>query len=327
MRREGGYRRRNGTDAVMHALRAHTRGGPEVLVYEQAPTPTLADGEILVQVHAAAITFAELTWQETWTRNGVDRTPIIPSHEFSGVVAEVGGGIDGFTLAQQVYGLVPFDRDGAAADYVAVPADQAAVKPKSLSHIEAAALPLPALTAQQALFDHAHLGAGERVLVHGGAGGVGGYAVQMAAAAGAEVTATSIGAVGYVKELGAHEVIDVRTNDFSTRTGAFDVVLDTVGGDTLDRSYPVLRPGGRLVTLQAPPDQHRVAQLDITAIFFIVTTDTVALTKLAALVDSAGLRVTIAATFPLSEGAAAYTSGARAGRRPGKTVLTVRNTA
>ena len=186
MRREGGYRRRNGTDAVMHALRAHTRGGPEVLVYEQAPTPTLADGEI-----ARAGPRAGHHLRRTHLARDIGPVtestahPIIPSHEFSGVVAEVGGGIDGFTLAQEVYRLVPFDRDGAAADYVAVPADyvavpadQAAVKPKSLSHIEAAALfRFSALTAQQALFDHAHLGAGERVLVHGGAGGVGGYAV------------------------------------------------------------------------------------------------------------------------------------------------------
>jgi NADPH:quinone reductase-like Zn-dependent oxidoreductase len=309
---------------MMHALRAHTRGGPEVLVYEQAPIPTIAEREILVEVHAAAITFAELSWQETWTRDGVDRTPIIPSHEFSGGVAEIGSAITEFAIGDEVYGLVPFDRDGAAAEYVAVPADHIGPKPLSLSHIEAAALPLPALTAQQALFDHAQLGVGERVLVHGGAGGVGGYVVQMAAAAGAHVTATIRSGVDYVKALGANEVVDIRNDNLSTGTEAFDVVVDTVGGDTLDRSYALVRPGGRLITLQTPPDQGRAAQLGITAIFFIVTTDTTALTNLAALADASALRITIAATFPLSQGAAAYASGAKAGRQPGKTVLTVR---
>ncbi|WP_375488311.1 zinc-binding dehydrogenase [uncultured Mycobacterium sp.] len=308
----------------MHALRAHTRGGPEVLVYERAATPTIGDKDFLVEVHAAAITFAELTWQETWTRDGIDRTPIIRSHEFSGRVAEIGSADKEFAIGDEVYGLVPFDRDGAAAEYVAVSADHSGAKPLSLSHIEAAALPLPALAAQQALFDHAHLSAGERVLVHGGAGGVGGYLVQMAAAAGAHVTATTRSGLDYVKALGANEVIDVRNDDLSTRTGAFDVVVDTVSGDTLDRSYALLRRGGRLITLQAPPDQRRAAELGITALFFIVTSDTAALTNLAALADSSALRVTIAATFPLSQGAAAYASGAQAGRQPGKTVLTVR---
>ena len=150
----------------------------------------------------------------------------------------------------------------------------------------------------------------------------------MAAAAGAEVTATSIGAVGYVKELGAHEVIDVRTNDFSTRTGAFDIILDTVGGDTLDRSYPVLRPGGRLVTLQAPPDQHRVAQLDITAIFFIVTTDTVALTKLRRACRQRRLARHYRSDLPAFRGSGGlYQWRAGGSPTPGKTVLTVRNTA
>jgi NADPH:quinone reductase-like Zn-dependent oxidoreductase len=308
----------------MYALRAHVRGGPEVLVYEQAPRPAIGDGEILVAVHAAAITFAELTWDETWTREGVDRTPIIPSHEFSGVVAEIGSAVTGFAVGDPVYGLVPFDRDGAAAEYVAVPADQCAAKPASLSHAEAAALPLPALTAQQALFDHAHVSAGERVLVLGGAGGVGGYAVQMAAAAGAHVTATTRSAVEYVKTLGANEVIDIRNDDFSTRAGEFDVVIDTVSGDTLDRSYSLVRRGGRLITLQTPPDQDKAARRGITAVFFIVISDTAALDSLAALVDSSALRVTVAATFPLAHGAAAYASGAQVGRQPGKTVLAVR---
>jgi NADPH:quinone reductase-like Zn-dependent oxidoreductase len=299
----------------MHALRAHTRGGPEVLVYEQAPTPTPGEGEVLVEVHAAAITFDELAWDETWTRDGKDRTPIIPSHEFSGVVAQTG---------EEVYGLVPFDRDGAAAEYVSVPASQIAPKPAHLSHVEAAALPLPALTARQAL-DRAEVTADDVVLIHGAAGAVGGYATQMAVAMGAEVTVTAVSAIDYVRSLGAQRVIDVRAEPFDTEAGAYDVVIDTVGGQTLDRSYAVLCEGGRLVTLQTPPDLMKADQFGVAAIFFIVATNSDELAKLAQLVDGQGLRVTIAQTFPLADGRAAYASRSTPNRKPGKTVLTVRS--
>jgi NADPH:quinone reductase-like Zn-dependent oxidoreductase len=182
---------------------------------------------------------------------------------------------------------------------------------------------LPALTAQQALFGHAKLLAGERVLVLGGAGGVGGYVVQMAAAAGAHVTATSVGAVEYVRGLGAHEVIDVRSADFTTQVAAVDCVIDTVSGSTLDRSYALQRRGGRLVTLQSPPDQQAAAHFGVEAMFFVVTTDADALSRLAALVDGSALPLTVAATFPVADGRAAYQRGTASDRRPGKTVLIV----
>ena len=158
------------TDTMM-ALRAHARGGPEQLVYESAPVPVPGPGEALVAVHAAAITFAELSWDESWTtRDGRDRTPVIPSHEVSGTVAALGPGADGLAVGEEVYGLIDFDRDGAAAEYVTVPAAHLAARPRSVSDEEAASLPLAALTAWQALVDHAALEPGERVLVQGGAG-------------------------------------------------------------------------------------------------------------------------------------------------------------
>jgi len=173
------------------ALRAHPRGGPEQLVYEQAPVPVPGPGEALVAVHAAAITFAELTWEESWTsRDGRDRTPVIPSHEVSGTVAELGPDASGFAVGAEVYGLIDFDRDGAAAQYVTLPAAHLAARPTSVSHVAAASLPLAALTAWQALADYAALEPGEQVLVQGGAGGVGVYAVQLAAILGGNVTAT-----------------------------------------------------------------------------------------------------------------------------------------
>jgi NADPH:quinone reductase-like Zn-dependent oxidoreductase len=311
--------------AKMTALRAHRRGGPDVLAVESAPIPFPGVGEVLVAVHAAAITFDELTWEETWTRNGLSRTPTIPSHEISGVVAEISSDVTDFKPGDDVYGLIRFDRDGGAADYVTVPADDLAAKPASVSHTVAAALPLAGLTALQALVDHAHVQPGERVLVTGGAGGVGALAVQLAAQFGADVTATlRSDAVELARNLGARNVIDVRTQAFDDGGAAYDVVIDTVGGDTLDRSFAVLRQGGRLVTLSEPPAADKADEYGLNAIFFVVTPNREQLVQLAALVDGGQLHVEIAATFPLAQGREAFESGQRTGRWPGKTVLVVR---
>jgi len=233
---------------MMMAVRAHTRGGPEQLVYEQAPVPVPQPGEALVTVHAAAITFAELTWDLSWTTaDGRDRTPVIPSHEMSGTVAALGAGTSGVAPGDEVYGLIAFDRDGAAAEYVSMPATELTARPRSVSHQAAAALPLAALTAWQALVDHAALQAGERVLVHGGAGGVGHVAVQLALARGATVFATGTGAsLDTIGRLGA-EPIDYRTTSVedyvASATGGegFDVIFDAVGGATLDASFAAVR--------------------------------------------------------------------------------------
>jgi NADPH:quinone reductase-like Zn-dependent oxidoreductase len=309
----------------MLALRAHHRGGPEVLVYETAPRPTPAGDEVLLEVHAAAITFAELTWDETWTRDGVDRTPTIPAHEVSGVVVEVGAQVADVDVGTEMYGLIRFDRNGAAADYVAVPAADLAPKPSSVTHTVAAAVPLAALTAWQALRDHARLRPGENVLIHGAAGGVGAFAVQLAREFGARVTATARQAdLALVESLGAAQVIDFENEAFDEPGAVFDVVLDTVGGSTLDRSFAVLRTGGRLITLQAPPSQEKAKELDVTATFFIVAPDRAELDELARLIDAGRLRVLVADTYSPNDGRAAFESGTAAGRRPGKTVLVVR---
>jgi NADPH:quinone reductase-like Zn-dependent oxidoreductase len=312
--------------AEMCALRAHRRGGPEVLVVESAPVPLPADDEVLVAVHAAAITFDELTWDETWTWNGVSRVPIILSHEISGVVTEIGPGVEDLEPGDEVYGLIPFDRDGGAADYVTVPAEDLAAKPSAVSHTVAAALPLAGLTALQALVDHARVQRGERVLVTGAAGGVGLLTVQLAAQLGAEVTATVRSDAGeLVRNLGAHNVIDVRTQAFDDSRATYDIVIDTVGGDTLQRSFAVLHRGGRLVTLSAPPAPGMADQYGVTATFFVVIPNRDQLARLAALVDRGELHVEIAAAYPLISGREAFESGQLTGRRPGKTVLVVRD--
>src|ERR1700754_3024165 len=146
----------------MMALRAHTQGGPEVLAYESSPRPTVRAGEVLIAAHAAAITGDELSWPETWVVGGVERTPVIPSHEFSGVVIALGDGVAGLSVGDEVYGLVPFDRDGAAAEYVSVPATSVAARPRTVSHVVSAAAALPALTAWEALVDHAAVQSGRR---------------------------------------------------------------------------------------------------------------------------------------------------------------------
>jgi NADPH:quinone reductase-like Zn-dependent oxidoreductase len=314
---------------TMMALRAHARGGAEQLIYEQAPAPQPGPGEALVAVHAAAITFAELTWDLSWTtRDGRDRTPVIPSHEVSGTVAGLGPGADGFAVGDEVYGLIDFDRDGAAAQYVTLPAAHLAVKPRSVSHVEAATLPLAALTAWQALVDYAALEPGEQVLVQGGAGGVGSYAVQLAAILGGTVTATGRASDrDFVLDLGAKTYVTSGSGGAADYGAAaaqgFDVVIDTVGGAVLDASYELAHRDGRLVTLSAPPSAEKAAALGVHAMFFVVTPDAAALTRLAGLVDEGRLRPIVSQAFPLREGRRAFES-ATIPHPPGKTVLIVR---
>ena len=313
------------TVSTMMALRAHARGGPEQLVYEQAPAPVPGPGEALVAVHAAAITFAELTWDLSWTtKDGRDRTPVIPSHEMSGTVAGIADGVTGVAVGDEVYGLIEFDHDGAAAEYVAVPAADLAAKPRSISHTETATLPLAALTAWQALVDYAGLEPGERVLVHGGAGGVGAFAVQLAAILGAHVTATGRAQdAAFVRSLGAESFVNSADGVLQDQVSGLDVIINTVGGAVLAASYGLLRAEGRLVTLGAPPSEEKAKEFGVHAMFFVVTPDPAELVQLAGLVDEGKLRTVISQTFPLREGRRAFESGVHA-RPPGKTVLVVR---
>lgn len=308
-------------ERMMTALRAHQRGGAKELRVETVPVPAVKADEVLIAVHAASITFAELDWDETW-----GHAPAIPAHEFSGLVAERGTDVDGLEPGNAVFGLIRFDRQGAAAEYATIPAADVARKPASLSHAEAAAVPLAALTAWQGLFDVARVQPGEHVLVHGGVGGVGAFAVQLAKNAGAKVTATVRGesGVAFARELGADVVLDSSAVDFTAGGRIFDVVFDTVGGAVLACSYDVLKPAGRLVTLQAPPDARRAEAAGVQAFFFIVSPDVGELSSLADLADRGLLRVPLAATFPLKDGQQAFESGSRSGRAPGKTVLIVR---
>jgi NADPH:quinone reductase-like Zn-dependent oxidoreductase len=307
----------------MRALRAHARGGPEVLVYEEAPRPEPVDADVCVLVTAAAITIDELTWPDTWEHNGVERTPVIPSHEFAGVVAAVGPDVARLSVGDSVFGLVPFDRDGAAAEYVVVPEDRCAIKPEGVSDVVAAAAALPALTAWEALSDQLGLAAGRRLLVHGATGAVGAFVTQFARRQGLRVTGTvrTAASVDRAHHLGADAVIVTSEGD-PVDLQECDAAINAAGADTPEWIYRAVAPGGRLITLQAPPDQELAAKQGIEARFFIVHPRRSKLEELAALLAEGSAEVSVGKTFPLSEGRAAYAGEGR--DTPGKPVLLVR---
>lgn len=311
----------------MKAVRLHREGGPEQLVYEDAPEPSLGGGDALVRVHATGITPAELTWPDTYkTCDGSERLPAIPGHEVAGVVARVAEGGGGVSIGDEVYALTSFCRDGAAAEYVAVEAAILAPKPRTLDFVQAAAVPLSALTAWQAFFDHAHLAPGQRVLIHGAAGGVGTFAVQIARWHGAYIVATaSARNRDFLLGLGANEVIDYRHVQFEKAVGDIDLVLDTIGGKTRERSWQVLKAGGVLVSLpEAIPEGEAAAygRGGRRGVFFIVEPNRQQLGAIARLVDSGVVRPVVAATIPLPQARQAFERGVD-GHTRGKLVLAV----
>ena len=291
---------------TMKAIRLHATG-VDGLRYETIETPRLRAGEVLVEVHAAAITRDELEWP-------LDRLPAVPSYEVSGVVADAGD-LTEVSVGDEVYALTPFDRDGVAAEYAAVPATLLAPKPASLSHVKSAAVPLPALSAWQGLFVHGHLAAGERALVNGAVGGVGQLATQLARWRGCHVIASaSPNAFQAARALGAHEVVDGRSGQFDDELEAVDLIFDTVGGEFLGRAPTLLARGGRLVSVAAEPPGE--------GSYFVVEPSRAQLIELARLVDGGQLRVAIDSTFTLAEAAAAFERSLASGKR-GKVVIEV----
>ena len=280
----------------MLALRLHSPGDPASLAVEEVETPLAGAGQALVRVHAAAITRDELEWPE-------DRLPATPSYELSGGVAAVGSDVEEVTPGDEVFALIPFDRDGAAAEYALVPAHVLAPKPQALDHVESAALPLAALSAWQGLVEHGRLEAGQRVLIHGAAGGVGHLAVQLARRRGAHVVGTASGAnAALARELGADKVVDSDA-DFVDEVEPVDLVFDTAGGDRLARSPEVVRPAGRIVSVAGEP---RADVEGIDTVYFVVEPSREQLLEVARAVDEGALRPTIDQVFPLAEGRAAF---------------------
>ncbi len=312
-------------DDKMKAVRMHSRSGPENLFYEETNIPQLLDGEVLIEVHAASITPTELTWNSSYTtKDGQDRIPSIPSYEISGVVDKVSEKVHHLKQGDEVYGLLDFWRNGGAAQYVAIDAENIALKPVTVDHISAASLPLSGLTAWQALFDHGNLQRGQSVIIHGASGGVGSLAVQLAHWRGAHVIGTcSRSKHQLVSQLGADEIIDYKTQKFEEVAKKVDVVLDTVGGETLSRSYQTVKRGGVLVTVADDADGALAMERGIKAVSFLVRPDRNQLREIAMLVDSGKLRPVIQETFPLMNARQAFQSGIN-NHNTGKIVLEVK---
>jgi NADPH:quinone reductase-like Zn-dependent oxidoreductase len=301
------------TPRTMQAMRAVGQD-PASLARQTIPVPEPEPGEVLVAVRATAITADELTWPESW--------PAIPCHDLSGVVAAAGPGVTEWSAGDEVYALIGFDRPGAAAEYVTVPAADLAAKPSGVDHLAAAAVPLGALTAWQALYSHGQLQRGQHVLIHGGAGGVGAYAVQLAAQRGARVTATaSARSHDFVAALGADQVLDY-SGRFEDHVRDVDIVVDPVGGKTTGRSWPVLRSGGILVAIAEEPDPAHGGRSDVRGVFFVVEPNAGQLRELARLIDDQQLRPMVSRVFELNDLAEAFLA-LRGERPPGKVVISV----
>ncbi|MFD5148689.1 NADP-dependent oxidoreductase [Streptomyces sp. NPDC058401] len=306
----------------MRAIVVSQWGGPEVLTETEQDRPEPAVGEVLVRVHAAGVN--PVDWKTRATGGLISWGPVpAVGWDVSGTVEAVGPGVTVFQPGDEVFGMPRFPHQaGAYAEYVTAPARHFARKPASIDHVRAAALPLASLTAWQALTDTADLRAGQRVLVHAAAGGVGHFAVQIAKALGAYVIGTaSAPKHEFVRSLGADEVIDYRTTAFEDAVADVDVVIDAIGGDYGPRSLKVLRPGGHLITLTSP-DQVPADAEGFRTGWTLVEPDYAGLRAVAALVEEGKLRPAVDTVLPLAEAAKAHEIGEQ-GRTTGKIVLTV----
>jgi NADPH:quinone reductase-like Zn-dependent oxidoreductase len=290
----------------MKAIRLHQPIGVDGLVYEEAPDPKPALGDVLVKVHACGITPTELDWPIWTDRAGHKRDALIPAQEFSGVVVALGFGTAGLAVGDEVYGLIMAYWDGAAAEYIAVEAWDVAPKPTTVDHVHAAALPQVGLTSWQALFDHGHLTAGQTVVIHGAGGAVGSAAVQLARSAGARVIGTGRSSVqSLVMELGAHRFVDLEKDGWEDAIGPVDLVYDIIGGEVISRSLALVKPGGALVTVMGPPPA--TTRNDIRTVFFVRQPNRSQLVEIARRVDAGQLRVPqIGAVYPLAEARDAF---------------------
>ncbi|MGH2485507.1 MAG: NADP-dependent oxidoreductase [Ktedonobacterales bacterium] len=311
----------------MKAIRIHGRGGPDHLVLDDVSEPHPGPGEVLVRVAAAAIIANELKWDVTYqTATGEPRPVPIPGRDLCGVVAEVNADVTGapaVAVGEAVYAMLGYGRDGAQADYTLALPSELAPKPRTLVDAQAAAAPLSALTAWQALFLHAQLSRGQRVLIHGAAGGVGTYAVQLAHWAGAQVLATaSARTTDFLRDLGADHIIDYATTRFEDVAHDLDVVFDLVGGDTLTRSWQVVREGGVLVSIVGPPPTEQAQRPGVRFVFFIVEPSGEQLRQIGGLLESGQVRPIVDQVLPLTAARQAYDAAIH-GHPRGKIVLTI----
>ncbi len=306
------------------AARIHEFGSPEVITLEDWRPPVPQAGEVLVRVKAAGVG----PW-DAWVRAGKSALPqplpLTPGSDIAGRIVALGPDVTGFAVGDAVFGVTNPNFTGGYADYAIVSAAMIARKPEGLSDLDAASVPVVAVTAWQALFEHAHLRRGQSVLIHGAAGNVGAYAVQLARAAGLRILTTARRRDhAFVRSLGADIVIDPDTQAFESRAGQVDAVLDLVGGDVQERSFAVVKPGGFLVSAVAPPDQARAAAAGIAALFFLVEVTTARLDEIAGRLEAGSLRTQLGAVLPLASARVAHEMLEGTRPRPrGKIVLQV----
>ena len=314
------------TSQTMKAIRIHNYGGPEVLKYEDAPRPQPQAGEVLIRVHAAGVNPIDWKVREGHMKDfWPHKFPLILGWDLSGVVEELGRGVSRFKIGDEVYSVPNSTRNGAYADYIVVREPELALKPNSLHHIRAAALPLAAVTAWQALFDAGQLVSGQRMLIHGGSGGVGHVAVQLAKWKGACVFATaSTKNQELLRELGVDEPIDYTKQKFEDVARDVDLVLDLIGGETQERSWSVLKKGGVLLSLVQPPSVEKAKALGVRAAFVAGHPSGAQLAEIAKLIDSGELKPVIDRILPLSEARRAHELS-QSGHTHGKIVLRVSN--
>ncbi|MGC1176568.1 MAG: NADP-dependent oxidoreductase [Candidatus Saccharimonadales bacterium] len=293
----------------MKAAQIKSYGGKEVVeTVVDIAQPVAAEGQVVVEVHAAGVNPFDWKVRDGQVRQMVELTfPATLGGDVAGLVAEIGSGVSGFEVGQAVYGQAnALSGQGSFAEFTPVKAVSLAAKPASLDFTEAATLPLVAVSAYQALVDHMNLQAGQKILIHGAAGGIGSMAIQLAKHLGAYVATTAAASeTDFVKSLGADEVIDYQTQDFANILKDYDAVYDTVGGETNTKSYAVLKPGGTLVSMVAPPDETLVKQHDARYTHQSTKVTTERLTKIAELIDAGTLKGTIDKVFPLDEAAEA----------------------
>ena len=310
---------------TMKAIRIHAYGGTEMLHYEEnVPRPGFNPDDLLIRVRAAAVNPVDWKIREGWLQGFLHHTlPLTLGWDVSGEVVEVGAKAHGFTVGDAVYARPDIERDGAYAEYIAVKASEVAHKPTTLDHVHAAAVPLTALTAWQALVDAAQLQAGQTVLIHAAAGGVGSLAVQLAKARGARVIATASAVnIGQVTELGADQFIDYTQTRFEEAVKNVDVVFDTIGGDTQERSWQVLKPGGILVSVVSPPSETVAIERGVRSAFVFIHPSGEQLTTIAQLIDTGQMKPILHTVLPLREVRQAHTIS-QGGHARGKIVLHV----
>ncbi|WP_047043231.1 NADP-dependent oxidoreductase [Vibrio mexicanus] len=308
----------------MRAVRIHQYGGTETLKLEQIEKPQLNDDDILIQVKSAAINPVDWKIREGYLKEFIPYSlPVTLGWDVAGIVTEVGAKVTGFAIGDEVFSRPNIARDGSYADFIAIKADEAVLKSPKLDFAQAAALPLAGITAWQCLVDVADIQAGQRVLVHAGAGGVGHLAIQIAKAKGATVIATASTAnLPLLKELGADETIDYTQGALSEQIEKVDVVLDTMGGEVQKSSWALLNTNGMLVSVVEPPSEEITKEHNVRAAFVFIEPSARILGELNALVESDQLRPVIEHRFPLEKIVEAHEQS-QSGRTRGKIIVDV----